>query len=123
MRLHGLFVRQEARVAKLVHLVVADKLVTDKVGGKGDIRGACRHRADSAAGKGYLGGGGEHEDPVLRSVPEAGLVDVGKLVPVAVVEVVHTVGVVPYQTEVRGRRLHRRQALDRLVGIGEAGGV
>ena len=65
---HTLFVLQEADMAQLVHLIIADdhhgEALADILHG---VHAAC-NGGNTCTGEGNLAGGGEHEHTVLRAV-------------------------------------------------------
>ncbi len=118
-------VLQEANMAQLVELVVADGLNAHALLDLGNVLGAGGHSGNAGAGEGYLGSGGELEVAVGVAGLYAGSGDVEQLVLLSriVIKMMHGVGVVPEDAEVFCGALHGSQAAHNLVGIGNATGV
>ena len=88
----------------------------------GDDPGRGAQEGDARSREGDLGSGCEGHHAVLGPRLTSDLEDVRELVAL-VIEVVHAVGVVPEDTEVRRGRRHRGEPPHDLLGVGDARGV
>lgn len=110
-----------AHVAQHVHLVPADGLGVQLLGGKVHVGLGGGEESHPRPGEGDLGGGAEHVDHVgiarllalLQDIEHRGIL----------VDIVDGVGVVPEDAEVFGGGLESGQAAHRLVGVGAAQGL
>ena len=116
-------VAQEAHVAQLVDLVAADgALAHARRGTTPRSRPSAANSATPAPASVIFDVEPKTNGAMWMAVARAGLDQVGDL-DALVGEVVHGVGVVPEQAEVRRRGRHRRQPLDGRVGVDRAGRV
>ncbi len=116
-------IAEKAHMAKLVHLVVANRLngqlhldVLHVVGGSGDGRKPRTGEAD-------LGGGGEFIHQVRVPRPLALRQNLNQVILVVVVQVMYPISVVPVNAEILCRRLQPGKTAHRLVRVGDALGV
>ena len=114
-------VGQKACVHELVELVRADEADLQRRGDLGDVGGRRAEERDARAREGDLGGRGNAEDAVLVTRFARIVEDVRKLIG-RIGEIMHGIGVVPHDAEVRGS-LHGGEPAHRFVRIGDAGRV
>ena len=107
---------------EVIDLVRADRALAELLQVPRDVGRRTGEERHPGTGEGDLGGGREDEDPVRVSGSlghpqhvQRGVLGVG--------QVVHGVGVVPEDPEVRGRCRHRDQGSRDLFGVDHAGGV
>ena len=118
---NGIQIGQETRVHELVELVRADEAHLEGVGNFHHVCRAGPEERDARTREGDLGGRRHAQDAVLVTRLARDVEDVRELVAI-VGEIVHGIGVVPHDAEVRGR-LARGQATHCLLRVGDAGGV
>ena len=107
---------------ELIDLIVTDLLHTEQAGEILDIVHGGSHAADTAAGKGNLGGGREFNHHIRISSFRAQTDNVREW-DVLPTELVDTVGVIPHQNEIRSGGLQIGKPADGLVTVNDAIGV
>ena len=122
VRVDAVNILEKAGVAQHVELIVSDRLHRHATLDVGEIARACRQRRHARAGKADLRGGGELDHDVLVVLFFRLLIEVEQAV-ARVIQMVHTVGVVPHDAEVLCRRTQRGKTPHRLIGVGDAVGI
>ena len=119
---HAVLVLQEADMAQLVHLVIADDHDREA---PADISQrfftACQGR-NTSAGEGDLAGRGEHENAVLGAILLA-FIQQHRGLDDFIGQVVNNVSFVPENLEIRGSGLHGCKAADGFIAVDIAIGV
>ena len=120
---HAVNILEEADMAQLVHLIVADGLhlqlfldIFQVVQGRGQGRDAGAREAD-------LRGGRELVDQVRIPGPLAFRKDLKDVVLVMVIQMMDGIGIVPVEAEILCRRLQTGHPADSLVRVGVPAGV
>ena len=116
---NALLILEEADVAQLVHLIVADDHDREALADVLHHGLAARQSGNASAREGDLAGGGEHKDAVFIAVllafvqQDGGLDDLLR-------QMVDDVSLIPEDLEVGGGGLHLGEAVDGLVAVGVA---
>ena len=110
-------------MAQLVHLVVAHRLHAHASFNFRDILGRCGNGGDAGARKRDFRRAGEFKIAVRVAGRLARSGDIGDMFAPVVVEMMHAIRVVPENAEVARGAGHFRKAMNRFVGIRDAGGV
>ena len=119
---HTLFVLQEADMAQLVHLIIANDHHREALADILHGVHAARNGGNTCTGEGDLAGGGEHKHTVLRAVLLA-LVQQNRGLDDLLGQVVDDVSLIPEDLEIRRSGLHLGKTLDGLIAVGVAVGV
>ena len=119
---HTFLVLQEADVAQLVHLVVADDHDREALADILHAALAAGNGRDTCAREGDLAGGSEHEHTVFVAVLLA-LVQQHRSLDDLIGQVMDDIGFIPEDLEIRRSGLHLGKTLDGLIAVGVAIGV
>ena len=120
---HAVDITEEADVAQLVYFVVSDGLELQRVHEIDHVVRAGGHGGNAAAGEGDFGSGGK----LVNQIGIAGTLalgqDLDQVILTVIIEMMHTVGVIPEDPEVGSGRLQPGKTADRFIRIGDAGRI